>query len=273
MLIYKITNRVNGKVYIGKTNTTIAKRWRKHLNEAKWHDLRHLYAAINKYGKENFTIETIEICDGSEGGEREKYWIKHYNSTNQSVGYNLTEGGENGIRSEEYKRRISNTLKKYYQTHPPPPNPTKGKFGVAHHFYGKTHTPKTKQSLSDARKGKCYEDVMSKETAARLKSMHKESWVGNKNPAFKELPVQDIINTLHTFPLLTAGDIANQYQVSYPTVLDKFKRHTGMTFEQYKKTNLGFNHGVYKRLKNMGVDKTAWMRYSSEEQYRLGCKL
>jgi group I intron endonuclease len=70
MLIYKITNRVNGKVYIGKTNTTIAKRWRKHLNEAKWHDLRHLYAAINKYGKENFSVETVEMCDESEGGEK-----------------------------------------------------------------------------------------------------------------------------------------------------------------------------------------------------------
>jgi group I intron endonuclease len=273
MLIYKITNQTNGKIYIGKTSSTIAKRWRKHLNEAKWHDRRHLYAAINKYGEKNFTIETVEICNVSESGEREKHWIKYYNSMDQSVGYNLTEGGENGIRSEEYKRRISETLKKYFQTHPPPPNPTEGKFGELHHFFGQHHTSITKKKLSVARRGKKYEEVMTPSISNKLKEMHKIRWTGKENPSFREIPVEEIIKKIHEFPLLTIRDISEEYGVSCPTIINKFKEFTGMAFGNYKKEKLGFNHGIYKKLRNLGLDKMTWLGYSSSEQHRLGCKL
>ena len=272
MTIYKITNTTNGKVYIGKTNTTTEKRWKRHLIESKHHDQRHLYRAINKYRHDKFTIEQIETCSFDDGGSREKHWIKYYNSMNRSVGYNLTEGGENGIRSEEYRKSISKTLKQYYRTHPKPPNPTKGKFGAAHHFYGKHHTKNTREKLSIARRGKRYEDVMPKNTAAMLKTMHSQLWVGNRNPSFKQFPIEKIIELVHTYPLITASEIAIQHHVSYPTVLDQFKRHTGMTFEQYKKVKFGFNHGIYKHLKNLGIDTGAWTMYSSEEQYKMSCK-
>ena len=54
--IYKITNKINGKVYIGLTTTSIEQRWRGHINESKKCD-RHLYASMRKYGIENFNIE------------------------------------------------------------------------------------------------------------------------------------------------------------------------------------------------------------------------
>lgn len=271
MIIYKITNTTNGKIYIGKTKKPIDKRWRKHLCEAKRHDRRHLYRAINKYGANSFNIETIEECSESDVSEREKYWIKYYNSTDRNVGYNLTEGGENGHRSEEYRRRISETLKQYFRIHGPPPNPTKGKFGMMHHFYGKHHTRKTKETLSSARLGKKYEEVMDMETANKLKLAHKEMWKGRKNPSFREIPMLEIITTIHHFPLVTIDDICSKYEVSRPTVINKFKQHTGMTFEQYKKYRMGFNHGIYKRLKNLGIDKVVWMEYSSEKQCQISC--
>lgn len=92
--IYKITNKVNGKVYIGKTTYSIQKRWKEHLKAAKnsKSEKRPLYSAINKYGAENFKIEQIEECSHDILNERECYWIEYYGSFKN--GYNATIGGD-----------------------------------------------------------------------------------------------------------------------------------------------------------------------------------
>lgn len=92
--IYKITNQINGKVYIGKTLNTIQERWRKHCSDYKKErcEKRPLYRAINKYGVENFTIEQVEECSPEVASEREKYWIEQYGSF--KYGYNATVGGD-----------------------------------------------------------------------------------------------------------------------------------------------------------------------------------
>lgn len=90
--IYKITNNINQKVYIGKTYRPIEKRWQEHcflvFKENK--EKRPLYAAMQKYGIEHFHIELIEETDEPE--EREKYWIHYFDS--YSNGYNATLGGD-----------------------------------------------------------------------------------------------------------------------------------------------------------------------------------
>ena len=90
--IYKITNKLNGKIYIGKTNRSIEERFEEHcrdrLKQAK--EKRPLYSAMNKYGVENFSIELVEETDISE--EREKYWIEYFGSFKN--GYNATLGGD-----------------------------------------------------------------------------------------------------------------------------------------------------------------------------------
>lgn len=90
--IYKIVNKINNKVYIGKTELAIQKRFQQHLAESTRtrSKNRPLYRAINKYGKENFYIELIEETDVPE--EREIYWIAHFNSF--QCGYNATQGGD-----------------------------------------------------------------------------------------------------------------------------------------------------------------------------------
>ena len=90
--IYKITNKINNKVYIGKTYETIEKRWKNHIKDSKRSSEQHrpLYRAFNKYGIENFIIEEIEETSAPE--EREKYWIEKYGSFHQ--GYNATIGGD-----------------------------------------------------------------------------------------------------------------------------------------------------------------------------------
>lgn len=92
--IYKITNLVNNKCYIGKTERTIKERWEEHLRKRNSLDLP-LYRALNKYGINNFQIEQLEECSSQLVDERETYWITYYNSCEQ--GYNCTLGGEGGL--------------------------------------------------------------------------------------------------------------------------------------------------------------------------------
>lgn len=96
--IYKITNKINGKSYIGQTIQSVKERFYQHcatkcsqavLNMA-------IHKVINKYGKSNFTIEVIEEVESANLNDREKYWIKYYDSYNN--GYNSTEGGQDGIK-------------------------------------------------------------------------------------------------------------------------------------------------------------------------------
>lgn len=92
--IYKITNDVNGKIYIGKTYLSIQERFKQHCldsKKSKNHN-RPLYKAMNKYGTKHFHIEKIEYCFPNEENEKEKYWIKFYNSFH--YGYNATKGGD-----------------------------------------------------------------------------------------------------------------------------------------------------------------------------------
>ena len=74
--IYQITNDINNKIYIGKTEFSIEKRFKEHCHDAfqKHCEKRPLYSAIRKYGIEHFHIELLEETEIPE--EREIYWIK-----------------------------------------------------------------------------------------------------------------------------------------------------------------------------------------------------
>ena len=94
--IYKITNIINNKVYIGKTSKTIEKRFEEHKKKASEYSNRHLYNAMNFYGIDNFQIEQIESCPNDQLNKKEIYWISFFDSTNSDKGYNLTLGGDGG---------------------------------------------------------------------------------------------------------------------------------------------------------------------------------
>lgn len=129
MIIYKTTNLINGKIYVGKD----AKNNPNYLGSGNLIKL-----AIIKYGKENFKKEILEICvDDNELSEKEIYWINKLDSINLLIGYNLSEGGIGGClgckRSDESKEKIK---------------------GVNNPFYGKHHSDETKRKISDIHKGK-----------------------------------------------------------------------------------------------------------------------
>ena len=102
--IYKIINDINQKIYIGKTEFSIEKRFKEHCADAfrDRNEKRPLYAAMCKYGIEHFHIEQIEETNNPE--ERESYWIEYFRSFKN--GYNATIGG-NGKKYIDYDLVIS----------------------------------------------------------------------------------------------------------------------------------------------------------------------
>lgn len=88
--IYKITNTINNKVYIGQSSN-IEERWKKHRYA---NDDFTIHKAIRKYGIENFTFSILEECSKEYLNDREVYWINYYNSLEE--GYNMIPGGSNG---------------------------------------------------------------------------------------------------------------------------------------------------------------------------------
>lgn len=110
MYIYKITNKINGKIYIGK-----------HASKRKnyWGSGKIIKLAIKKYGKDSFSNEIIERCENNKQlNEREIFWIKFFNSTDRRIGYNITNGGDgndiicngywlNKKFTDEHKKNIS----------------------------------------------------------------------------------------------------------------------------------------------------------------------
>lgn len=93
--IYVITNDINHKQYVGKTNKTVEKRFKEHIGDSrkKRCEKRPLYKAMNKYGVEHFYIEVLEECSAEIVAIREEYWISKLN-TYGSNGYNATRGGD-----------------------------------------------------------------------------------------------------------------------------------------------------------------------------------
>lgn len=117
--IYKIINDVNEKVYIGKTNLNIEKRFKEHCRDSGKErcECRPLYSAMNKYGLEHFRVELVEETHNPE--ERERYWIAFYHSyvgDSKCNGYNATMGGDgkpylNYDKIVEVYKIFENTIK------------------------------------------------------------------------------------------------------------------------------------------------------------------
>ena len=94
--IYKITNKINGKNYIGQTIQNVKERFYQHCAFKCDESVKRMpiHRAIKKYGKDNFTLEVIEEVDSKLLDEKERFWIDYYDTFNN--GYNATIGGQDG---------------------------------------------------------------------------------------------------------------------------------------------------------------------------------
>lgn len=95
--IYKITNDINNKCYIGQTHHSIEYRWNLHKKNYLYVKTP-LYTAFKKYGLEHFNIVMVEECPAERLNEREIYWIAYYDTYNH--GYNATLGGEGHFKHD-----------------------------------------------------------------------------------------------------------------------------------------------------------------------------
>jgi len=116
MIIYKTTNLINNKIYIGKD---------KHNNPKYLGSGLKIRLAVKKYGKNNFSKEILEFCGNEvELNEREIYWIKKFNSIDRDLGYNITNGGEGGDtisnnpRKSEIGAKHSENMKTFHIKNP-----------------------------------------------------------------------------------------------------------------------------------------------------------
>ena len=107
MIIYKCQNKINNKIYIGKTIKTLNSRKKQHYRDSKIHDFK-FHRALKKYKESDFEWSEIDTTNNKEClSKKEIYWIKYYNSFKD--GYNSTLGGEGTsgfTHSDETKNKM-----------------------------------------------------------------------------------------------------------------------------------------------------------------------
>ena len=141
MYIYVITNKLNGKIYIGQTINSVETRFKEHCRK---HNTL-IDRTIHKYGKENFMFEILDTAETLEQlNELERYYISLSDSTNRDVGYNLCKGGNN---TSGYTHRKESREKMSVSR--------KGLFvGTKNPFYGKHHSEEQILKWKADRKGR-----------------------------------------------------------------------------------------------------------------------
>ena len=145
MQIYLVTNKVNGKRYIGQTVQPLKKRWSSHGSDAKRRRGPHaLVHALLKYGKENFSIRTLKVCNTRiELNRLEKHFIVKL-KTKAPNGYNITDGGD-GTPGVPY---TTSQYKKFKKTI------GSSRIGSGNSFFGKKHSVSAKSKMRLAKLGK-----------------------------------------------------------------------------------------------------------------------
>lgn len=169
--IYKISNRITGQSYIGKTTRTLNERFDDHIRNSKT-GKTYLYSAMRKYGKDNFELSLVEECENEQVDCRERYWINELN-TRAPNGYNMSAGGTGGDNADS--PNFVSSMKDYHSAKPKEEYATFG-------FKGKSHSDETKQKQSAKRKQ--HWDSL---TDDQLK-IRRNGVSGNKNGMFGKVP-------------------------------------------------------------------------------------
>lgn len=177
MIIYKVTNTINSKVYIGQTTETLERRWTRHKYNSK-SDQRYFYKAIRKHGAENFRIETLCSCRTKADLDYcERYFIAAFASSSPKNGYNLTHGGEGGQFTEERKKdwgHWARGVKRSAETRQKISDALKGRKGQEHSEEQYAHwTNEIKPQFTFA--GRQHKDTSKAKISQRLKGRKVES--------------------------------------------------------------------------------------------------
>ena len=196
-IIYKVTNIINGKVYIGKTTKTLKQRKQSHMRYAQKGGKGVFLSAIRKYGIESFKWEILCECDKDLLGITETMKIIVNNSHYiDGHGYNMTYGGEGCLgfkHSENARQKISKS--KIGQNNPMFNKTTTG-------FKGHKHNKKSKENISNSL-SESWKSLSKEEKEKRLQGMHthiitdeerkrrSQSLMGHKSSAERNKKISD----------------------------------------------------------------------------------
>lgn len=155
-VIYKTTNLINGKIYIGQD---------RYDNDKYLGSGILLKESIRKYGRENFIKEVLEYCSLEELNDKEVFWISKLDSSNLEIGYNLTSGGnQRYLLSEDAKQKIREKRALQDMSHMCKPQTQEVKDKISNSQKGKVRSEEFKKHLSEYWKGK----VFSEETKSKI---------------------------------------------------------------------------------------------------------
>lgn len=149
--VYKITNNITGKIYVGK-------REKPFLDCNYWGSGKHISNSIKKYGVDNFSRDVLGwYCDKQSLCEAEQRFIKELNATDPSIGYNIADGGQGGSgkHSDEWKKAHS---------------------GSGNGRYGRPVSDDTRAKISKANKGKVRSQEVKDKMSASLTGKKKPEW-------------------------------------------------------------------------------------------------
>lgn len=174
MIIYKATNLINGKSYVGKSEQSLKSRIRGHLRSVKKGSRQLIHCAIRKYGIANFSWEIIFECENSD--ELSKTEIKRIAELGVLTpnGYNIHEGGKGGDTISHHPRRleIMAGIRSYLPAH----LPYEQKLRISKSLTGRKRPEEVKLKIGKKLKGRFFSD----ETKDRMSKAHIGKVPGNK---------------------------------------------------------------------------------------------
>jgi len=148
-IIYKTTNLVNGKIYVGQHYTS--------ADDGYLGSGTYFKSILKEFGKENFIRETLEFCTKQDLNNKERYWVKKLKANDPEIGYNRTVGGQTGWDgkehpmfgkhlSDEWKQKISKSQKGQHRS-------SKTKQKISQSKKGILRSNETKKKISNSLKG------------------------------------------------------------------------------------------------------------------------
>jgi group I intron endonuclease len=220
MIIYKTTNLINGKFYVGKDEKNSPSYLGSGLNLKK---------AIKKYGVENFKKEILEEClTRDELNNREKYWINELSAI--TVGYNISEGGSGG---DTYSNNpnLSEIIKKIS--------------GKNNHFFNKNHSHSSKEKMSKSQKGrtawnKGMTKIYSEETKEKMRKA-RVAFTGDNASNFIKIDNDELILCLEKN---TINETAKYFNISVSCIREKIK-FFNINYSNIKDKKTTVSHNYY----------------------------
>jgi group I intron endonuclease len=225
MNIYKITNLLNGKIYIGQE---------KNYNPNYYGSGILIKKEIEILGRENFRKEIIEYCHNIQDlNKAEIFWIKNYNSTNPDIGYNLAKGGSLFYMSSEIAKKISEALKGKYR-------------GKDSSRYGSKLTEDHKRKISECNKGRRWSEE-SREKASKSRKGKEMSYETRKKISEAKINIPLKVDHRDKISKGITGRIhsdANKLKISIAN-MDKKQKHSKIV------SAFNMNTGEAKKFNNI----------------------